>query len=312
MISFVVKKIEKFIVSENSNNKRLDLAICENFSNLTRSYVHKLICENRVFLNNKIANKHQKVNLNDEIVLEIPEPKNCTKITAQNIKLNIIYEDEHIIVINKHKGMVVHPAPGHYDGTLVNALMWHCKNNLSNIGGVLRPGIVHRIDKDTSGLMLVAKTNDAYYSLVEQLKNHSIKRTYEAIVYGKLKNSNGILSFPIGRHKTNRQKMAVNFENGKIAITNFELIKQFKQFAHIKLNLKTGRTHQIRVHMAHIHHPVVGDTVYGPKNSIDLKGQCLHSKTIEFFHFKLQKRLIFTSELEENFIKFLAYCEQVN
>lgn len=299
-----MEEIKKFIVPENLDNKRLDVAVCDSFSNLTRSFVHKLILNNKIFLNNKLANKHQKVKENDEIVVTFPKPENFN-IAAQNIKLNIIYEDDDIIVVNKPKGMVVHPAPGHFENTLVNALMWHCKSNLSNIGGVLRPGIVHRIDKDTSGLMLVAKTNEAYYSLVDQIKNHSVVRIYEAVIYGRLNSSSGTLNFPIGRHKTQRKKMAVNFDNGKPAITHFKLIKQFKQFSHIKLKLETGRTHQIRVHMAHIGHPIVGDKTYGPKKCIELNGQCLHSKTLEFFHFKLNKKLFFSSELDENFNNFL-------
>lgn len=300
-----MEKIERFIISENFKNKRLDIAICENFSNLTRNYIHKLILNNRVFLNNENVNKHKIVKLNDEIVIRFPEVEKFD-IVAQNICLDIVYEDDEIVVVNKPKGMVVHPAPGHFKNTLVNALMCHCKGKLSTIGGALRPGIVHRIDKDTSGLILVAKTNEAYYSLVDQIKEHSVIRIYEALVHGKLRKLEGVLNFPIGRNRLDRKKMAVDFKNGKTAITHFKVIKQFEKFTHVKLKLETGRTHQIRVHMAYINHPIVGDSTYGSKKiNRNLNGQFLHSKTIKFFHYKLKKNLFFTSEIETSFKNFL-------
>lgn len=303
-----MENVARLIISSSFQNKRLDVFICESFPELTRSFVHKLFLGNRILLNKKFVSKHHKVKINDEVLINFPEPKSFD-VKAQNININIVYEDEFLMVVNKPKGMVVHPAPGHYDKTLVNALMWHCKKCLSDIGGVLRPGIVHRIDKDTSGLLLVAKTNDAYFNLVEQIKNHNVVRIYEAVAYGVFKHSNGVLNYPIGRSNHDRKKMAVCFSGGKEAVTHFEVLKQFKNFAHLKLKLETGRTHQIRVHMAYVRHPLVGDEIYGPKNGIKLNGQCLHAKRIEFFHFKLRKRLSFECELDETFKNFLSECE---
>ena len=302
-----MKNFEKLIVSSSFQNKRLDVFICESFSELTRNFVHKLFLNDRILLNKRHVNKHYRVKLNDEVLISFPEPENFD-VVAKNLKFDVVYEDDFLMVVNKPKGMVVHPAIGHYNDTLVNALMWHCKNNLSSIGGVLRPGIVHRIDKDTSGLLLIAKTNEAYLNLVEQIKNREVSRTYEAIAYGVFKNSSGVLNFPIGRSIRNRKKMAVCFNNGKEAITHFQVLRQFKNFTHLKLKLETGRTHQIRVHMAYINHPLVGDEIYGPKKGIKLNGQCLHAKRIEFFHFKLQKRLSFECELDETFKWFLRDC----
>ncbi len=298
------KLYKKFIVSENLTNQRIDIAICKNFPDLTRSFLHKIFLKNQVFVNNKPIYKHYKTKINDEIKIIMPEPVEFS-LVPQNISLDIVYEDEFLLVVNKPKGMVVHPAPGNETNTLVNALLWHCNSNLSNIGGLLRPGIVHRIDKDTSGLLIIAKTDEAYYNLTNQIKEHSIIRIYEAIVYGNFKKDSDVLNYPIGRSKTDRKKMAVRFDGGKPAITHFKVLKQFKNFSHLKLKLETGRTHQIRVHLAYIGHPIVGDETYGPRNGLKLNGQCLHSKTIDFYHFKLKKRLFFDSELDITFKKFL-------
>lgn len=298
----------KLIVASEFKNMRLDIFICKNFPRLTRNFVHKLFINKKIFLNEKLVSKHHRIRCNDVVLINFPKSENCS-IVAKKLKIDVVYEDEFLMVVNKPKGMVVHPAPGHYDDTLVNALMWHCKNNLSDIGGVLRPGIVHRIDKDTSGLLLIAKTNEAYFSLVEQIKNREVSRIYEAVVYGVLKQSSGVLNFPIGRSSKDRKKMAVCFQGGKEAVTNFSVLNQFKNFAHLKLKLETGRTHQIRVHMAYVNHPLVGDEVYGPKNGIKLNGQCLHAKRIEFFHFKLGKKMSFECDLDKTFKNFLKQCK---
>ncbi len=303
--------VKTVFVDENSYGKRIDLFICEIYQDLTRSFVHKLFSKNLVSVNDKVINKHYKLKKDDIVSIIFPEPEKLD-VVAENIPLNIVYEDDQVLVVNKPKGMVVHPAPGHYNGgTLVNAIMWHCKDCLSDIGGVLRPGIVHRIDKDTSGLLVVAKTNFAHINLSEQIKEHSMNRIYEAIAYGKFGAAEGTLNFPIGRSERDRKKMAVNFKNGKEAITHYKVIETLNGFSYLKLKLETGRTHQIRVHMSHIGHPLAGDGVYGPKCCIQrLQGQCLHAKTLGFDHPTLKKHMYFDSELEENFVKFLNCCRK--
>lgn len=301
--------VKTVFVNESSYGKRIDVFICEIYPDFTRSFVHKLFSKNLVSVNDKTVNKHYKLKKADIVSIILPEPEKLD-VVAENIPLNIVYEDDQVLVVNKPKGMVVHPAPGHYNGgTLVNAIMWHCRDSLSDIGGVLRPGIVHRIDKDTSGLLVVAKTNFAHISLSEQIKEHSMSRIYEAIAYGKFGVAEGTLNFPIGRSERDRKKMAVNFKNGKEAITHYKVIETLNGFSYLKLKLETGRTHQIRVHMSHIGHPLAGDGVYGPKSCIKkLKGQCLHAKTLGFYHPTLKKNMYFDSELEENFVKFLNCC----
>lgn len=303
--------VETIYVNEDSYGKRIDLFICEKYFSITRSFVHKLFSKKMILVNGKVVSKHYKLKNNDFVKIIFPEPEKLDVI-AENIPLNIVYEDDQVLVVNKPKGMVVHPAPGHYDGgTLVNALMWHCKDNLSNIGGVLRPGIVHRIDKDTSGLLVVAKTNFAHINLSDQIKNHTMNRIYEAISYGKFDVVEGTINFPIGRSERDRKKMAVNFKNGKEAVTHYEVVETLNSFSYLKLKLETGRTHQIRVHMSHIGHPLAGDGVYGPKACIKaLKGQCLHAKTLGFCHPTLNKHMYFDSELDEKFVKFLNYCRK--
>ena len=307
----IMEDVETILVDQNLSGKRIDVLICEKFSHVTRNFVHKLFSKKFILVNNKLVSKHYKVKCDDFIQIVFPEPEKLD-IVAENISLNIIYEDDQILVVNKPKGMVVHPAPGHYGGgTLVNALMCHCKDNLSGIGGILRPGIVHRIDKDTSGLLVVAKTDFAHLSLSEQIKAHSVDRIYEAVVYGKFKENVGTLSFPIGRSERDRKRMAVNFKNGKNAVTHYKIIDSFDKFSYLKLKLETGRTHQIRVHMAHIGHPLAGDSVYGPKSCVkELMGQCLHAKTLGFYHPASKERMHFESDLDERFLKFLNKCRK--
>jgi 23S rRNA pseudouridine1911/1915/1917 synthase len=295
---------ETFLITSDSVGNRLDkfLSSVEDLE-LTRSAIQNLIEKGEVSVNGKVASKNYKLRLNDSVVLNIPEPE-ILNVVAEDIPLNIVYEDEHLLVVNKPKGMVVHPAPSNYSGTLVNALMYHCKDSLSGINGVIRPGIVHRIDKNTSGLLIVAKTDIAHLGLAEQIKEHSFTREYEAIVLGRFKELTGTVNAPIGRHPVDRKKMCVTEKNSKQAITHYEVINQFDKHTHIKCILETGRTHQIRVHMAYIGHSVLGDDVYG-KPYKNLEGQCLHAKKIGFVHPITKEYLEFDSQLPEYFQKAL-------
>ncbi|MBP0979760.1 MAG: RluA family pseudouridine synthase [Oscillospiraceae bacterium] len=293
----------------NLKNMRLDKFISLELKDLSRSRVVDLIKNNNIIVNNKIQPKSYKVNLGDKIEVFVPRPREYS-LEPENILLDIIYEDEDLLVVNKPKNMVVHPASGNYKSTLVNALLYHCKDNLSGINGVARPGIVHRIDKNTSGLLIVAKNDRAHLGLSDQIKNHSFKRIYHSVVYGILKNNNGIINLPIGRSDLDRKKMSVKYQNSKEAITKYKIIKKFDKFSYIELELKTGRTHQIRVHMAHIGHPVAGDDVYGPKKVIsELGGQCLHAKKIGFIHPIKNIYMEFDSELPDYFKNFLFKLE---
>lgn len=295
---------ETFIISNEDVGTRLDKFLSDiDALELTRSAIQNLIDKGRVYVNDKVVSKNYKLRLNDTITLNIPEPK-VLNLDAEDIPLNIVYEDEYLLVVNKPKGMVVHPAPSNYTGTLVNALMYHCKDSLSGINGVIRPGIVHRIDKNTSGLLIVAKTDIAHVGLAEQIKEHSFTREYEAIVLGRLKELTCTVNAPIGRHPVDRKKMAVTQKNSKEAITHYEVIQQFNKHSHIKCVLETGRTHQIRVHMAYIGHSVLGDDVYG-KPYKNLEGQCLHAKKIGFIHPITKEYLEFDSQLPEYFQKAL-------
>lgn len=290
----------KFIIDEKYEHTRIDLFLKEKLE-LSRSYIQKIINEKSVTINSKEINKNYKLRQNDIIEVVIDEPKEIN-ILAENIPLNIIYEDSDLIIINKPQGMVVHPASGHYKKTLVNALMYHCKDELSGINGVLRPGIVHRIDKDTSGALIVAKNDKAHKHLAIQLAEHTIKREYYAIIKNSLKNDTGTVDEPIGRHPVDRKKMAVTHKNSKRAVTHYTMIQKFNKYSLIKLKLETGRTHQIRVHMAYINRPIIGDIVYGDKNQpFKLNGQMLHSKTIGFIHPTSQKYLEFDTELPPHF-----------
>ena len=268
--------------------------------NMPRSQIQKLIEDGNVTVNGSVIKGSYKVKLNDLIEVSIPDPVELD-IKAENIPLDIVFEDEHMLVINKPQGMVVHPAAGNYEGTLVNALMYHCKGSLSGINGVMRPGIVHRIDKDTSGLLLVAKTNEAHLSLSEQIKAKTAHRHYICLVHGIVANKRGIIDAPIGRHPTNRLKMAVTPNNSKDAVTHFEVLEHLNNASYVACDLETGRTHQIRVHMQYIGHPIIGDPLYLSKNSFGLAGQALHAERISFDHPVSGERMEFTVEAPKYF-----------
>ncbi len=294
-----------FVVSEENSCERIDKIISLCCDGLSRSAAQNLIDDGNVTVNSLIITKNYKVKSGDKVTVRIPKPKDL-EITAENIPLDIRYEDDDLLVVNKTKGMVVHPAAGNYDGTLVNALMYHCKDSLSGINGVIRPGIVHRIDKDTSGLLIVAKNDFAHISLAEQIKAHTFTREYQSVVYGRFKNEDGTVDAPIGRHPVDRKKMTVTVKNSKNAKTHYRVVKQYKDFTHLALRLETGRTHQIRVHMSYIGHPVAGDPVYGPKKVIEyLGGQCLHAGLIGFKHPRTKEYIEIQSELPEYFTGFL-------
>ena len=291
------------IVTRENRGKRLDTFIAGS-SDYTRNSVQLLMDRGNIFVNGKICSKSYKVKENDEIVINVP-PARDMGIIAQDIPLDIYYEDDDLLVVNKPKGMVVHPANGNESGTLVNALMYHCKGSLSGINGEIRPGIVHRIDKDTSGLLVVAKNDKAHEGLAAQFKEHSVTRVYNAIVYGNLKNDEGDIDAPIGRHKTDRKKFCVTEVNSKSAFTHYKVLERLKGFTLIECRLKTGRTHQIRVHMQSIGHPLAGDPVYGPKNIIgELDGQALHRGVIGFVHPIKKEYMEFSAPWCSQFQKF--------
>jgi 23S rRNA pseudouridine1911/1915/1917 synthase len=297
--------MEKINLCCETSGERIDKLICESLEDLTRSAVQKLIEEGNIKVNDTAVSKNYKCRVGDEVEIIIPDAQPLD-VRAENIPLDIVYEDDDLLVVNKPKGMVVHPANGNFEGTLVNALLYHCSDSLSGINGVIRPGIVHRIDKDTSGLLIVAKNDAAHLSLAEQIKEHSFTRAYEAVLYGNLKEDEITVNQPIGRSPKDRKKMAVTFKNSKNAVTHFKVIKRYGDFTHVRCVLETGRTHQIRVHSAYISHPVAGDEVYGPKKVItELGGQCLHAKQICFIHPKTGEYMEFESELPEYFKKFL-------
>ncbi|MFZ5966303.1 MAG: RluA family pseudouridine synthase [Bacillota bacterium] len=301
--------IERLFVEAFDDGTRIDLYLSEQLENLSRSYIQKLIEQNQVRVNGVLEQtKKYKVQEGDEIEVEIPEPT-ILQIEPENIPLDIVYEDEDVVVINKPQGMVVHPAPGNYHGTLVNALMYHCKS-LSTINGVIRPGIVHRIDKDTSGLLMIAKNDNAHRSLAQQLKEHTIHRLYVALVHGNIKEEKGTIHAPIGRHPVDRLRMAVTEKNSKDAITHFTVLKRYIEYTLIEAKLETGRTHQIRVHMSYIHHPLVGDPVYGPKKErFKLNGQFLHAKALGFIHPRTGKYIEFHSDMPDELHKLINILE---
>ena len=281
---------------------RIDTFIANN-TDLTRSLVAKLCDDEQVKVNGKTVKKNYNLSFGDEVEVSIKPAEECSA-KPQNIPLDIVYEDNDLLVVNKPKGMVVHPAPGNYDNTLVNALLYHCAGSLSGINGVIRPGIVHRIDKDTSGLLMVAKNDNTHLFLSEQIKDHSFLREYETIVYGNVKNDEGEINLPIGRHPIKRKQMCVNGVAPREAVTYYKVIKRYDGFTHLRLKLKTGRTHQIRVHMSYIGHPVAGDITYGPKKAItSLNGQCLHAKCLGFVH-PNGEFMKFESDLPDYFVKF--------
>lgn len=284
---------------------RIDVYIADNFEQLSRNAVQKLIESNNITVNEKKIKANYKLKENDVISLEIPQAKEV-EISAENIPLEILYEDKDIIVINKQQGMVVHPAPGHYTGTLVNALMYYCKKDLSGINGQLRPGIVHRIDKDTSGILIVAKNDKAHQFLALELSKHTMIRKYQAIVFNSFSEQDGTVDKPIGRHPLDRKKMAVTQKNSRHAVTHYKVLEKLGKFSLIQAQLETGRTHQIRVHMAYIGHPLLGDEVYGTKKQpFYLKGQVLHAKVLGFIHPITKQYMEFETELPEYFQKLI-------
>ena len=289
----------KIKVNTNSGT-RIDAYISKIDEKYSRTAVQRLIEEEKIKVNGKKTKASYKVQEGDEIEIQEEEPKEIS-LKAQNIPLEVIYEDNDIIVINKPKGMVVHPANGNLDGTLVNAVMAICKDSLSGIGGEIRPGIVHRLDKDTSGIIIVAKNDKAHINLSEQIKNHEVKKTYIAQVRGAIKENNATINMPIGRSKNDRKKMAVD-SKGKNAVTHFEVLKRYDKYTLLKVNIETGRTHQIRVHLSHIGYPIIGDEVYSNgKNEWGVKGQCLHAKSLEFKHPITGKQMKLEAELPQYF-----------
>lgn len=300
--------MENITLEVKEDAARLDAYVALN-TDISRSRATKLTEDSKITVNGKVASKKQKLKCGDIVEILLDEPEEYD-IVPQDIPVNIIYEDEDLLVVNKEKGMVVHPAAGNYENTLVNAIMFHCGESLSGINGVMRPGIVHRIDKNTSGLLMIAKNDKAHICLSEQIKEHSFVREYEAVVYGNIKEDSGTIDAPIGRHPVKRKQMAVTEKNSKDAKTHFTVLNRFGEFTHIRLKLETGRTHQIRVHMAYIGHPVAGDDVYGPKNVITkLNGQCLHAKKLGFVHPK-GEYMEFESELPDYFKSFLEELER--
>lgn len=294
-------------VAAEYDKERIDRYLTAVLSDMSRSYIQKLIGDNRVFASGKPVKSNYRVSSNQSISLLLPQLKEAL-IAPESIDIDIIYEDEDIIVINKHKGLVVHPAPGHESGTLVNALLYHCKNNLSGINGVLRPGIVHRIDRDTTGVIVACKNDIAHRSIAEQLKEHSITRRYQAIVYNIFKVDSGRVEGNIGRHPKERKRMAVDVKNGRYAATNYRLIENLDgKYAYIECELETGRTHQIRVHMASINHPILGDTVYGSeKNPFHLDGQALHAGVLGLIHPRTKEYMEFNAPLPDYFTDLLT------
>lgn len=291
--------------------ERLDAFLARTVSELTRSGAQKRIEEGCVLLNGKPARKNDKLNMGDEITLTIPEPKEVD-IVPTEMALDIVYEDEDLLVLNKPKGLVVHPAAGHSDDTLVNGLLYALGDQLSGINGELRPGIVHRIDKDTSGLLAVAKNDFAHRILASQLKDHTMARTYEAIVCGSFREDSGTVNAPIGRHPTDRKKMCVTERNSKEAVTHWEVVARFRGYTHIRCRLQTGRTHQIRVHMAHIGHPILGDTVYGHKKpELGQSSQCLHAGALCFRHPRDERPVMVFAPLPEYFSQVIAKLEKI-
>jgi len=301
-----------FTITAENVGSRLDKAITELCENLSRNAVQRLLEEGNITVKGKNIDKNYRLKIGDEVSVTIPAPISSV-IEPQNIELNIVYEDSDLLIVNKNKGMVVHPALGNRDGTLVNALLYHCSGSLSGINGVSRPGIVHRIDKDTSGLLIVAKNDHAHNFLAAQIKEHSFTRIYEAVVIGSIKVDSGKVDAPIGRHPIERKRMAVTDKNSRNAVTHYEVIADYSGYTHLKLHLETGRTHQIRVHMAYIGHPVLGDMVYGPSKLFKgLNGQCLHARTIGFIHPSTGEYMEFSSDLPEYFNNVLQILKAKN
>ena len=300
------------IIDENDKGNRIDKFLSDELEDLSRSHIQKIIKENGVTVNDAIVKSNYRLSLGDSICVSIPDMVQ-PEILAEDIPLDIVFEDNDIIVVNKPKGMVVHPAVGHYTGTLVNALMFHCKDNLSGINGVLRPGIVHRIDMNTTGLIVVCKNDFAHNCLAEQLSVHSITRKYNAIVYNSFKDEEGTIDAPIGRNIHDRKKMAIDKFDGRIAVTHYKVIKNINKFSYIECQLETGRTHQIRVHLASIGHPVLGDEVYtSAKSPYNLQGQTLHARVLGFIHPRTKEYVEFEAPLPKYFERLLEMIEIYN
>jgi len=294
----------EIIVEESDINKRIDVFLAKNLESFSRSYIQDLIKKGKATIGGKSIKANYRLRNGDNVVLNIPKPEPL-EILPENIPLDILYEDNDVILINKPKGMVVHPAAGHYSGTLVNALLYHCKDNLSGINGVLRPGIVHRIDMDTTGVIIACKNDKAHQNIAKQLAEHSIARRYVAIVNGNLKEDEGVVDAPIARAKNDRKKMAVD-KDGKTAVTHYKVLERLKNYTYIECVLETGRTHQIRVHMSYINHPLLGDEIYsGKKESMKLQGQCLHAMVLGFIHPTTNEYMEFEAPIPEYFNEIL-------
>lgn len=294
-----------FRVEKENAGIRIDKYLSDNMEDISRSYLQKLLKEKSITVNEKEIKANYKVQEGDVVSVSVPEPEE-PDILPEEIPLDILYEDDSLMVVNKPKDMVVHPSAGHLSGTLVNAVLFHCKGNLSGINGIMRPGIVHRIDKDTTGALLICKTDTCHRILAEQLKVHSITRKYRAVVQGNLKDDEGTIEGPVGRHPADRKKMAINYKHGKEAVTHYRVLERFGNATYIECQLETGRTHQIRVHMASIGHPLLGDTTYGSsKNPYHLQGQALHAMVIGFLHPVTNTYMEFTAPLPEYFLKLL-------
>ncbi len=293
--------MNSWFVDTDANNMRIDRFISERMADTSRSYIQKLIKDELVTVDSKVVKSNYKVKEGEWVEIVLPEPVSLD-IEAENIPLDILYEDSDVLLVNKPKDMVVHPSAGHVTGTLVNALLYHCKDSLSSINGVMRPGIVHRIDKDTTGILIICKNDKAHNCIAEQLKVHSITRRYHALVWNNVTDDTGTVDAPIGRHPVDRKKMAINHKNGKHAVTHYKVLERFGQYTYIQCELETGRTHQIRVHMASIGHPLVGDPVYGPaKQPFKTVGQMLHAKVFGFIHPSTNEYMEFETDLPEYF-----------
>ena len=298
-------------VDSEDAGKRLDAYVSSQIEDLSRNYAESLIEEGRITVDGEAQAKKYKVKAGQQVNVIYPEPTKLD-VTAQNIPLNIVYEDEDVIVVNKPRGMVVHPSAGNEDGTLVNAVMYHCGSSLSSINGTIRPGIVHRIDKDTSGLLMIAKNDRAHESLAEQLRVHSVTREYQALVYDNIREDELTIDVPIGRDERNRLRRWVNGSNPKNAVTHVKVLRRYGKYTLISARLETGRTHQIRVHLSYIKHPLVGDTTYGPKKQLfGLEGQLLHAKTLGFVHPRTGEYMEFDSELPAYFMEVLDRIERI-
>ena len=297
---------ESFEVEAEQEGERLDKCVSSIYNDFSRAFFQKLIKNNQVAVNDKVQKASYCVKIDDIVTVEIPDAVETT-IEPENIPLDILYEDDDLLVVNKPKGMVVHPSAGHYSGTLVNAIMYHCKDSLSGINGEIRPGIVHRIDMDTTGSLIVCKNDEAHINIAQQIKEHSVNRIYVGIVCGNVKEDSGTVEGAIGRHPIERKKMTINEKNGKPAITHYKVLERFGNYTYMQFKLETGRTHQIRVHMASIGHPLLGDALYSSGRSPfkHLQGQCLHAQTIGFVHPRTGKYMEYSAPLPEYFEKLL-------